>query len=106
MPLYEVTGEGLKRRPPAAFAALDMYERAVCSDCSATRSRLDEDLLVIAEALGNWEDARRRIDLLASDKAAGSSSSNPSAPTSVVTWACDEDWRRILNVDPVRHHRS
>ena len=28
MPLYEVTEEGLERRPPGAFAALGMYERA------------------------------------------------------------------------------
>lgn len=70
MPLYEVTEEGLERRPPAAFAALGMYERAdlqrlLRDDISA----LDEDLLVIAEEFGNWEDARRRIDLLALDKA-------------------------------------
>ena len=70
MPLYEVTEEGLKRRPTAAFAALGMYERAdlqrlLRDDISA----LDEELLVIAEEFGNWEDARRRIDLLALDKA-------------------------------------
>jgi hypothetical protein len=69
MPLFEVTEEGLKRRPSAAFAALGMYERAdlqrlLRDDISA----LDEDLLVIAEEFGNWEDARRRIDLLALDK--------------------------------------
>ena len=45
MPLYEVTEEGLERRPPAAFAALGMYERAdlkrlLRDDISA----LDEDL--------------------------------------------------------------
>ncbi len=28
MPLYEVTEEGLERRPPAAFAALGLYEPA------------------------------------------------------------------------------
>jgi len=65
MPLYEVTEDGLERRPPAGFAALGMYERAdlqrlLRDDISA----LDEDLLVIAEEFGNWEDARRRIDLL------------------------------------------
>ncbi len=27
MPLFEVTEEGLERRPPAAFAALALYER-------------------------------------------------------------------------------
>ncbi len=66
VPLYEVMDDGLKRRPPAAFAALGMYEKAdlqrlLRDDISA----LDEDLFVIAEEFGNWEDARRRIDLLA-----------------------------------------
>ncbi|MFN2506610.1 MAG: hypothetical protein ABR540_20765 [Acidimicrobiales bacterium] len=70
MPLFEVTEDGLRRRPIAAFAALGMYERAdlqrlLRDDISA----LDEDLLVVAEEYGNWEDARRRIDLLALDKA-------------------------------------
>jgi len=45
---------------------LGLYERAdlqrlIRDDISA----LDEDLRVIAEEFGNWEDARRRIDLLA-----------------------------------------
>ncbi|MDQ3573317.1 MAG: hypothetical protein M3404_00070 [Actinomycetota bacterium] len=70
MPLYEVTEGGLKRQPVAAFAALGMYERAdlqrlLRDDISA----LGEDLLVVAEEFGNWEDARRRIDLLAIDRA-------------------------------------
>ena len=34
-----------------------------------TSGPTDEELLVIAEEFGNWEDARRRIDLLALDKA-------------------------------------
>lgn len=70
MPLYEVTDVGLQRRPQAAFADLGMYERAdlqrlLRDDISA----LSSDLLVIAEEYGSWEDARRRIDLLAIDKA-------------------------------------
>ncbi len=70
MPLYEVTERGLRRRPVAGFAALGMYERAdlqrlLRDDISA----LGEDLLVIAEEFGEWEDARRRIDLLALDRA-------------------------------------
>ncbi len=70
MPLYEVTDKGLKSQAVAKFADLGMYERAdlqrlLRDDISA----LDEDLLVIAEEFGGWEDARRRIDLLALDKA-------------------------------------
>ena len=69
MPLYEVGAQGLIPRPTADFAALAMYERAdlqrlLRDDIFA----LGEDLLVIAEEFGNWEDARRRIDLLALDK--------------------------------------
>ena len=69
MPLYEVTEDGLKRQAVAGFAALGMYERAdlqrlLRDDISA----LDEGLLVISEEFGAWEDARRRIDLLALDK--------------------------------------
>jgi hypothetical protein len=70
MPLYEVTDAGLQRHPAAVFADLGMYERAdlqrlLRDDISA----IAEDLLVIAEEYGSWEDARRRIDLLAIDKA-------------------------------------
>jgi hypothetical protein len=69
VPLYEVTDEGLSIRPEAAFAALGMYERVdlqrlLLNDISA----LGEDLLVIAEEFSQWEDARRRIDLLAIDQ--------------------------------------
>jgi hypothetical protein len=69
MPLYEMTNEGLTPRPSAAFAELGIKERQdiqrlLRDDIGV----LDEDLLVIAEEFGNWEDARRRIDLLAIDR--------------------------------------
>lgn len=69
MPLYEVTGSGLRQREAAQFAALGLYERAnlqrmLRDDPSA----LGEDLLIVAEEFGRWEDARRRIDLLALDR--------------------------------------
>lgn len=69
MPLYEVTEQGLKAHAPGAFAALEMYERDDLQRLLRDEiSALDEDLLVIAEEFGNWEDARRRIDLLALDR--------------------------------------
>ena len=54
MPLYEVTSEGLKRRPMAKFADLGMYGRAdlqrlLRDDVSPST----KDLLVIAEEFGN-----------------------------------------------------
>ena len=69
VPLYEVTEDGLASHAAATFSALGMYERAdlqrlLRDDIAA----LDPDLLVIAEEFGQWEDARRRIDLLALDR--------------------------------------
>jgi RecB family endonuclease NucS len=69
MPLYEVTDTGLRHHEAGEFKALGLYERAdlqrlLRDDISA----LADDLLVIAEEFGEWEDARRRIDLLALDK--------------------------------------
>lgn len=69
MPLYEITDDGLEQRPPAGFAALEMYERQDLQRLLRDQiSALGEDLLVISEEFGNWQDARRRIDLLALDK--------------------------------------
>ena len=69
MPLYEVTEAGLVRRPVAAFADLGLYERHDIQRLLRDAiSALGEDLLVVGEEFGNWEDARRRIDLLALDR--------------------------------------
>ena len=70
MPLYEIGESGLRPHAPAQFAELGLYERGdlqrlLRQDISA----LGDDLLVIAEEFGEWEDARRRIDLLAIDTA-------------------------------------
>ena len=71
MPLFEVTDFGLDKRSVATFSSLGMYERADIQRLLRDNiSALDEDLLVIAEEFGDWEDARRRIDLLAIDKTA------------------------------------
>ena len=70
MPLYEVTDNGLVRHPVAAFADLGLYERSDLQRLLRDAiSALGEDLLVVAEEFGHWEDARRRIDLLALDRA-------------------------------------
>ena len=70
MPLYEIDGSKLRRHDAARFAALGIYERndlqrLLRDDIGV----LSPDLLVVAEEFGNWEDSRRRIDLLALDKA-------------------------------------
>ncbi|TCM39613.1 hypothetical protein [Kribbella sp. VKM Ac-2568] len=69
MALYEVTDDGLAERAPGAFSALGMYERADLQRLIAADPKvLGEDLLVIAEEFGGWEDANRRIDILALDR--------------------------------------
>src|SRR3954467_7936159 len=69
MGLFEITDSGLKKRGVTQFAALGLYERADLQRLLRDKiEALGEDLLVIAEEFGDWEDARRRIDLLAIDK--------------------------------------
>jgi hypothetical protein len=70
MSLYEIAESRLARREPATFVDLGLGERAdlqrlIRNDIGV----LDDDLCVIAEEFGEWEDAKRRIDLLAVDKA-------------------------------------
>lgn len=69
MPLYEVGATGLEPRPVAAFKDLGLYERTDLQRLLRDDiSPLGDDLLVVAEEYGSWEDARRRIDLLAIDR--------------------------------------
>jgi hypothetical protein len=69
MSLYEIAESGLARQEQASLADLGLREREdlqrlIRDDIGV----LDDDLLVVAEEFGQWEDARRRIDLLAVDK--------------------------------------
>lgn len=68
MPLYEITNNRLTERPAGSFAELRLRERQNLQQMLlADISVLGENLLVIAEEFGQWEDARRRIDILAID---------------------------------------
>jgi hypothetical protein len=69
MPLYEVADDGLQRREVAHFAELGLYERSDLQRLLREQpTALGEDLLIIAEEFGQWEESRRRIDLLALDR--------------------------------------
>jgi hypothetical protein len=66
--LFEVSGDELLPHTPAKFKGLEMYERADLQRLLRSDVKvIDPNLLVIAEEFGNWEDAKRRIDLLAID---------------------------------------
>jgi len=70
MALYEVDQNQLTEIPTGAFEALLLREREDLQRLLRNDiSPLGEGLLVIAEEFGQWEDARRRIDLLAIDTA-------------------------------------
>jgi hypothetical protein len=69
MPLYEVTSDQLKKIEETSFREARIRERADLQ--RLLRSQIDivlPDALVIAEEFGEWEESRRRIDLLAIDK--------------------------------------
>lgn len=69
MPLFEMTRENLVECKPVTFAHLEIKEREGLQHVLRDHiTVLGDDLLVISEEYGDWEDARRRIDLLALDK--------------------------------------
>lgn len=72
MSLYRVTADKLESVPRTTFAAESLLER---KDLQRLLRRdispVGDDLLVIAEEYGDWEDSNRRIDLLCLSKSAG-----------------------------------
>lgn len=69
MALYEITSENLKAVPQTTFDQAGLRERADLQ--RLLRKQIDvilPDTLVIAEEFGEWEESKRRIDLLGLDK--------------------------------------
>lgn len=71
MPLYRVTKDKLEAVKRTSYAEEKLLERKdlqrlLRSDISA----IGDDLMVISEEFGNWEESNRRIDLLCLDKEA------------------------------------
>lgn len=71
MPLYQINSGNLSKVTETTFAAEKIFERQdlqrlLKSDISA----LGDDLMVVCEEFGDWEDSKRRIDLLCIDKRA------------------------------------
>lgn len=65
MTLYRITPDKLEAVPTTTFAAERLMERQDLQRLLRENiSVLDEDLMVIAEEFGNWQDSSRRIDLL------------------------------------------
>jgi hypothetical protein len=71
MPLYEMTPDSFRPLDEGSFAGWKVSERGDLQRLLRTQIEvLDDDLYVIAEEFSDWEDSRRRIDLLAIDSGA------------------------------------
>jgi hypothetical protein len=71
MPLYEMTSTTFRPVLEASFAAMGIGERSDIQRLLRTQiDVLDDDLYVLTEEFGEWEDSKRRIDLLAIDSEA------------------------------------
>ncbi len=69
MPLYRLTEQKLEPVQTTTFASQAILERRHLQKfLMADVSPLGEDLMVLAEEFGEWDDARRRIDVLCLDK--------------------------------------
>lgn len=68
MAMFRLDGEQLVREIPATFSELNIYERGDLQRLLRNQpDALGEDLLIISEEFGQWQDSQRRIDLLALD---------------------------------------
>lgn len=68
MPLYEMTPNAFRPLSRASFADLKVRERDDLQRLLRSQIEvLGDDLYVLTEEFGDWEDSRRRIDLLAID---------------------------------------
>jgi hypothetical protein len=68
MPIYEVTQEQFRRIEEKDFSASGLKERSDLQRLLRTQiDVISEDLYVLAEEFSEWEESKRRIDLLAID---------------------------------------
>lgn len=68
MPLYQITEQSFRAIPEASFAEMRIGERTDLQRLLRTQiDVLGPDLYLLTEEFGDWEDSKRRIDLLAID---------------------------------------
>ena len=69
MPIFEITHEAIRRIPTTSFSLAGIKERGDLQ--RLLRNQIDvvsPDTLVFSEEFGEWEDSKRRIDLLGLDR--------------------------------------
>ena len=71
MPIFEVTSAAISPLKAVSFSSAGVYERGDLQRLLREHVEvISEDTLVISEEFGEWDDSRRRIDLLGIDKEA------------------------------------
>ena len=71
MPLYEMTASSFRAFPEQSFMDMGIGERSDIQRLLRTQIEvLGDDLYVLSEEFAEWDDSKRRIDLLAIDKQA------------------------------------
>ena len=69
MPIYEVTTDKLRKIEETSFSAAKVRERADLQRLLKNQIEIiSSDTLIIAEEFGEWDESKRRIDLLGIDK--------------------------------------
>src|SRR5690349_19447940 len=69
MPIYEFGSKDIRRLDETSFTSSRLHERRDLQRLLREHVEvIAPDTLVIAEEVGDWEDSRRRIDLLGIDK--------------------------------------
>ncbi|MBI5945904.1 MAG: hypothetical protein HY864_16205 [Chloroflexi bacterium] len=69
MPIFELTKDELRKIEETSFSAAKVKERADLQRLLQNQIEIiSPDTLIITEEFGEWEDSRRRIDLLGIDK--------------------------------------
>ena len=66
--LYRISNNEMNRLEETTFEQQNLKERQVQTMLKAQIDEIVPDTLVVAEEFGDWEDSRRRIDLLGIDK--------------------------------------
>ena len=71
MPLFEMTPKAFEAVASSSFSELGVAERGDLQRLLRHQiGILGEDLLVVAEEFGDWQESKRRVDLLAIDRMA------------------------------------
>lgn len=69
MPIYQIDGKGITPLERTTFAEQNLRERRDLQSLLKDHIEvISEDTLIVAEEFGDWEESRRRIDLLGVDK--------------------------------------